>query len=280
MGIVCINGHASEEPDPRPGELPYYHFSEGVYETLRTVRGWLYNWLEHRSRLEASARGKGFEIPPRLMDDIGMNAQTMVARNREQWGGAKEAKVRIQVAPDCDYYIQVVPLAARGEVMHRQGIEAVTVLRERPTPHIKSINPEFTRWAAALKREKNVGEVLLMNQKGHVTEGSITNLFMVDRKGVLVTPGDEVLEGTTRARILDLVPFKGKVEFRALTPQDLYDARELFVCNVSSEAIPVVSVDGHRIGTGIPGVVTERVARLLRTERLKESYYDFPDSIG
>lgn len=270
MGIVCIDGEAYEENDPTPGEAPAYHFQTGVYETLRTVRGMLFNWLEHRIRLEASAEGMGFSIPRPIIEDIGMYAQMMVARNQELWAHDTEAKVRIQVDPDCHYYVQVTPLLEVSDRVRKEGIAVTMVEKERENPKVKAINPEFVEWATKLKQEKGVRELLLVNEEGNVTEGSISNVFIVTQEGVLVTPGEGVLEGTTRTRIFELAEELGiSVELKSLTQEDVYGARELFVCSVSSEAVPVVTVDGRTIGTGHPGFVTSRLAKALKESRLE-----------
>jgi branched-subunit amino acid aminotransferase/4-amino-4-deoxychorismate lyase len=270
MGIVCIDGESHEEVDPIPGEAPAYHFKEGVYETLRTVRGRLFNWLEHRIRLEASAESMGFKIPRLVVEDIGMYAQMMVVRNQQLWGDEQEAKVRIQVDPDCHYYVQITPLSEVSDRVRKQGISVETVEMERLNPKVKAINPEFVEWAANIKKERGVRELLLVNEQGNITEGSMSNVFIVTQKGVLVTPGEGVLEGTTRARILQLAKeLKISVELGSLTREEVYGAREVFICSVSSEAIPVVSVDGRKIETGNPGYVTFRLAKALKDSRLE-----------
>ena len=68
MGIVSINGaFENEDFPPREAGL-HYHFSVGVYETLRTVRGRLFNWAAHAERLQHSAQGMGFTILPEQLE--------------------------------------------------------------------------------------------------------------------------------------------------------------------------------------------------------------------
>lgn len=269
MGIVCINGASLEEPPPRPGEAPAYHFESGVYETLRTMRGMLFNWLAHRERLDASARAIGISLSRERLDDIGMYAQATVATNRENWGGDREAKVRVQVDPEGHYYIQTTPLAELLGKDWRKGISAATVTRSRRDPEVKRIDPDFAQWATEQKRDLGVRELLLVNESGHVTEGSMTNVFIVEEGNVLRTPDEGMLKGTTRARVLEAAfDFDMAVKLGPVTVEELLGAREVFVCNVISEVVPVVKVDGRPIGTGSPGFVTARLAKALKDDRL------------
>jgi branched-chain amino acid aminotransferase len=44
-----------------------------------------------------------------------------------------------------------------------------------------------------------------------------------------------------------------------LTRHDLYTACECFLTGTAAEVIPVVEIDGRRIGDGIPGTITRRL---------------------
>ena len=50
------------------------------------------------------------------------------------------------------------------------------------------------------------------------------------------------------------------------TRHDLYNAHEVFLTNTSMEIMPVVCVDGRKIGTGTPGTLTKKIHSLFRKE--------------
>ena len=106
-------------------------------------------------------------------------------------------------------------------------------------------------------------EAILLNEHGHVAEGSGENVFVV-RDGVLLTPplAEGVLRGITRdsiirfARDLD-IPF----EETTLLRQDLYTADEAFYTGTAAEVVPIRAVDDREIGA--PGPVTKQLQDLF-----------------
>jgi branched-subunit amino acid aminotransferase/4-amino-4-deoxychorismate lyase len=54
------------------------------------------------------------------------------------------------------------------------------------------------------------------------------------------------------------------VSERHLTVNDLVTAEEVFLTGSVAEVVPVITVEGHRIGEGRPGPLTKRMQRLYR----------------
>ncbi|MBV6637990.1 MAG: aminotransferase class IV, partial [Mameliella sp.] len=75
---------------------------------------------------------------------------------------------------------------------------------------------------------QGVDEAVFLNEKGHVCEGTITNL-LVRQGDQWVTPplSDGVLPGVMRAQLLST----GKVRVGSVTPDDLRTAMGLRMCN-------------------------------------------------
>jgi branched-subunit amino acid aminotransferase/4-amino-4-deoxychorismate lyase len=116
--------------------------------------------------------------------------------------------------------------------------------------------------------ENDCVEALLINYKGFATEGTRSNLFIVDSKGQLVTsPKESVLEGITRKIICEKL--SEKILERDISPQELFSAREVFITSSGLSVMPIVAVDGKKIGDGLVGPVTKRVAKEY-DEHLKE----------
>lgn len=269
-----MDGRFEEENLPSREEGLNYHFPIGIYETLRTVRGRLFNWAAHAERLKHSAEGMGFEISPGRLEMFEEFAQRVVDENmsNDSWPKDLEARVRLQVDPEGHYYVQVLPLLEVAEMVLKEGVSVVTRARERSNPEVKAIDPGYVEWAQREKQVSGADEILLVNNEGNITEGSMSNLFIVTQSGVLVTPNEGILKGTVRQRVLDLAQeFKWEIEYRALTQSTVENAREVFICSVSREAIPVVKVDSTVIGEGRPGFMTRTLARELKKRRLEFS---------
>jgi branched-chain amino acid aminotransferase len=108
-------------------------------------------------------------------------------------------------------------------------------------------------------------EAIVLDQDGHVTEGSDENIFLV-RHGKLITPAlsENILEGITRATILDLATehLRMPIVERQVDRSELYVADEVFLCGTGAQISPVVEVDRRVIGNGRVGPVTARLQEL------------------
>jgi para-aminobenzoate synthetase/4-amino-4-deoxychorismate lyase len=81
-------------------------------------------------------------------------------------------------------------------------------------------------------------EVLFINERGELTEGSRTNVFVRRGRRLLTPPIDcGVLPGTRRAEILETDPSASEA---VLTPSDLEDADEILVCNATTPLTSVI----------------------------------------
>jgi len=102
-------------------------------------------------------------------------------------------------------------------------------------------------------------------QNGYVTEGSSNNVFIITGDGHIVTRqlSSDILHGITRRVVLELAEREGlAVEIRAFTPGEAYGAAEAFITSASSFVMPVVKIDGHEVGSGMPGPVVTKLRQL------------------
>jgi len=106
-------------------------------------------------------------------------------------------------------------------------------------------------------------EALLLNAKGDVAEGSGANLFLV-KNGTLITNDLDasIVLGITRDSVLQIARDLGiPVVVRAITLADLQTADEVFLSGTAVEITPIRDVDGHVVGDGKPGAITQRLQR-------------------
>ncbi|MBI4388141.1 MAG: branched-chain-amino-acid transaminase, partial [Candidatus Omnitrophica bacterium] len=152
------------------------------------------------------------------------------------------------------------------EKLYREGLAIITVptvrnLPEAINPQIKSLNYLNNILAKIEANNSGYMEALMLNHQGYVAECTGDNIFIVKDR-ILVTPPVSVgaLEGITRQTIIDLarrndIPFQE----RLLTRHDLFNADEAFLTGTAAEVIPVVAIDGRKIGTGKPGKTTAKL---------------------
>jgi branched-chain amino acid aminotransferase len=108
-------------------------------------------------------------------------------------------------------------------------------------------------------------ETLMLNDAGHVCEGSVENIFIVRRGEVLTPPiTDDVLEGITRATLMQLAGELGHtVVERSIDRTEVYLADEAFFCGTGIQLTPITRVDHRAIGAGTVGPVTRALGDLF-----------------
>jgi branched-chain amino acid aminotransferase len=111
----------------------------------------------------------------------------------------------------------------------------------------------------------NFADAIVLDESGHVSEGSAMNLVIV-RNGKLITSKitDNILEGITRSTIMDLAvnELGLQVEERSIDRTELYIADEMFFCGTGAQISPIVSVDHYAIGNGQIGPISKKLKDL------------------
>ena len=108
-------------------------------------------------------------------------------------------------------------------------------------------------------------EAIVLNQDGHISEGSAENIFLV-RNGIALTPPvtENILEGITRRTVMMLLRDEMGVEVveRPIDRTELYLAEEAFFCGTGVQIAAITSVDHRLIGSGRIGPVTDKLRQL------------------
>ena len=121
-------------------------------------------------------------------------------------------------------------------------------------------------------------EAILLDEHGHVCEGTGENLYVV-RDGEIATPGqhNSILDGITRRSLIQIAGDLGyQIVERNVARAELYLAEEVFMSGTAAELVPVVEIDDHKVGSGKPGEVTRLLQGAFddaihgRSERYRE----------
>ncbi|MEE8337061.1 MAG: branched-chain amino acid transaminase [Dehalococcoidia bacterium] len=109
-----------------------------------------------------------------------------------------------------------------------------------------------------------VDEAIMLNQDGHVSEGSGENIVIM-RHGKLITPppSDNILEGITLETALEIAKRELglEVERRTIDRSELYIADEVFLTGTAAHVTPVTEIDRIPIGDGQFGEVSRLLQR-------------------
>ncbi len=108
-------------------------------------------------------------------------------------------------------------------------------------------------------------EAIILNQDGHVCEGSGENLFVISN-GQMITPSleDNVLPGITRDTVIELAETELglKVQERSIDRSELYLADEVFLTGTAAHLTPVVELDHRLIADGNAGPVSSKLQKM------------------
>jgi branched-chain amino acid aminotransferase len=109
-------------------------------------------------------------------------------------------------------------------------------------------------------------EALVLDQNGHVSEGSAMNVFMV-RNGVVITPpiNENILEGITRRSALELLKndMGMTIEERSIDRTEVGLAEEFFMTGTAAQIVAITRVDYRPIGKGEMGPVVSKLRDLF-----------------
>lgn len=122
----------------------------------------------------------------------------------------------------------------------------------------------------------DIREGLMLDAEGHVTEGTMTNLFLV-RRGKLVTPKLDLcgVAGVMRGVALESAAALGvTAEETRLVPDELFSADELFLTNSVIGLWPIRRIEGRDFPVG---PVTKEISRWL-TSRIQRQIQAEADS--
>lgn len=123
--------------------------------------------------------------------------------------------------------------------------------------------------SALIKTDANragFDEAIVLDNHGHVSEGSAMNLFMV-RDGVLVTPPitDNILEGITRRSIIEIARRELGLEVveRSIDRTEVFIAEEMFMTGTAAQVVAITKVDHRPVGIGAMGPITTQLRALF-----------------
>lgn len=146
--------------------------------------------------------------------------------------------------------------------MEQQGLKLLPFNYHRPFSLVKSI--DYVMGIQALKVAKAQGaDDVLYIQNSQFSECPRANFFLISQDGHLLTAGDDVLQGITRKKIIEIAKTIMHVEVRNITLQDLETATEAFISSTTKNITPVTSLVGYKDFDVQAGPITKHLQTLL-----------------
>lgn len=247
---------------------------DGVFETLRVYQGVPFLVDEHLARLFTSLRKVQLQIPWNR-DQLRAQIRLLVERNAllhvdgrlrlTVTRGPGTPPARSHGAPTV--LITADPYVPLDLQVYEQGVDVRTSLYRRaahPGFQMKSTSYQHN---LQMRRETGVNgafEVLQWNTDDFLVEGSFTNVFVVDSRGVLRTshPREGCLKGVTRGAVLSLATRRGiPTRQGEVDAETVATAREIFLTGSMVEIVPVRRLDDRKLRGGCPGALTRTLQR-------------------
>ncbi|MFH1046324.1 MAG: branched-chain-amino-acid transaminase [Candidatus Omnitrophota bacterium] len=269
---VYVNGKYYEKKDAKISVFDHgLLYGDGVFEGIRSYNRRVFKLKEHIERLFESAKSIMLEIPLTPKEMLAAVIGTLRTNQ------LNDAYIRV-VATRGEGDLGLDPRKCKGagsviiiadkivlypQELYRNGLEIITVptvrnLPEALNPQIKSLN--YLNNILAKIEAVNCGyqEAIMLDSLGYVAECTGDNIFIVKR-GELYTPPQcmGTLRGITRDAVLEIAKKKHTATHEhVLTRHEVFISDEVFLTGTAAEIIPVVKVDGRKIGNGRPGAIT------------------------
>ena len=258
------------------------HYGTAVFEGIRanwnaeSEQLYIFRMREHYQRLRKSAHALLMELP--LSDDElcemtvelvqragfreDLYIRPMVYKSEQALG------VRLHGIAE-DFLAFLIPWGAYLDT--EGGVHVVTSSWRRTEdtsiPVRAKVTGVYINSALAKTEAETAGfdEAILLNDDGHVSEGSGENIFIVNN-GVIYTPpsNDNILVGITRDAVIELAERElgiATIE-RTIDRSELWIADEVFMTGTAAHVTPIASVDRRSINGGETGPITAQLERL------------------
>lgn len=236
----------------------------GIFDFFRTsnyVPLFLEDYLD---RFYRSARQLHL-TPPHSREDIKRIIYELIDKNRIETSGVKMMLTGGYSTDGFEpgvpnFIITQQPVEISSEEKFEKGINIILHEYLRDLATVKSINYLM----AIYLREKLISQRaddVLYYKDGCILEFPRSNVFIVTKDAVVVTPAENVLPGITRKKVLEIAGKKYKTEERPVTVAELKDAAEVFLTSTTKRLLPVLKIDDRVVGNGKPGEITRDLYR-------------------
>ncbi|MDQ7262167.1 D-amino-acid transaminase [Paracoccus sp. PS-1] len=254
---------------------------DGVYEVTSVLDGKLLDFAGHMKRLTRSLAELGMGNP--LTDEEWLHAHRQLVTLNDVTEGMVYLQVTRGNPGDRDFAYppedtpQTVVMFTQSKPGLAANPQARTGLRVISIPDlrwhrrdIKTVQLLYPSMAKMEAKARGADDAWLV-EDGFVTEGTSNNTYIVKDGKIVTRPlSNDILHGITRASLLRYAAeAQMQIEERPFTIEEAQAADEAFFTSASAFVLPVVEIDGVKLGQGTPGPVATRLRELYLEESLK-----------
>jgi branched-chain amino acid aminotransferase len=238
-----------------------YEPDDGVYTVANTFN--VFQTLKlnaHLDRMEDSARRANIALQ---LDRAALRAalRSMIA---EANFGDVRFRITVPRATPENFILSIEPFTPLSSDLIASGVRCITAANSaRHNPAAKTTDWMHARNALANAMPPGIYDTFLLDENGRILEGLGANFYAI-LDGELRTAGDGVLLGIAQQIVLEIAPPILPVRREAVQVRQIADFSDAFLTSSSRGIVPVVEIDGIRIGAGVPG---EKTLALLTAYR-------------
>ena len=279
VGKIWMNGKLVPFKDAKVHVLTHaLHYSTSVFEGIRcydTPNGSaIFRLPEHVDRFFNSAKLYGMKIPYSKKQISNAIIKTVKASKLKQcyirplayygYGtmGLTPLKNKVDVSISCWEWKMGESKAgkfsgARCKISKWIRIDS----RSQPMQAKSAANYSNAALARVEALKAGYDEAIMLNNRGHVAEGSAENIFVI-KNGKITTPplSADILNGITRNSAIQMIKATGKkINEKNITVKNLLAADEIFMTGTAAEVKSVTRVNRTKIGSGKIGPITKEL---------------------
>ncbi len=264
-GFIWLNGRMVAWREAKLHVLTHaLHYASAVFEGERVYGGKIFKLTEHTERLAKSATMLGFELPFTVAEIDEACRKTCQVNNIVDgyvrpiaWRGSEMMGVSAQ-ASRINVAIASWPWPSYFSPEARtKGIRLKFADWRRPDPKTAPVHAKATGLYMICTLSKHAAEnagyhdAMMLDWRGQIAESTGANIFLA-MDGKLHTPmPDCFLDGITRRTVIDLAKKKGiEVVERAIWPEELAKADEVFLTGTAAEVTPVGEIGPYNFQPG------------------------------
>lgn len=272
MSVCYLNGEFLPLHEARVWPMDRgFLFGDGVYEVVPVYSRRPFRLGEHLARLQKSLAAIRLANPLSAAQWQDVVARLVAAAEWEDQSVLLQVTrgpmaVRNHAFPDIvtpTVFCLVEPLATPPVAQREQGVAAISAADFRWLRcHIKATSLLANCLLRQMAMDAGCAETILFRD-GILSEGAASNIFVV-QDGTLLAPQKNhlMLAGITYDIVLELAAQHGlETEVRDITETEVRAADELWLTSSTKEVLPIVSLDGRKVGRGAtagkPGPVFE-----------------------
>ncbi|HQF01244.1 MAG TPA: aminotransferase class IV [Bacteroidales bacterium] len=223
-----------------------------VYEVIRVISSVPLFLEDHFERFERSIRIAAISNPF-LFSEINATLQLLINSNSIENGNIKIVYPALSKTSTSGLTAFFIPHKYPDSEQYRKGVEIVTLIQSRPNPNAKISNPDLRKQADEIIANRNVFEVLLIEESGIITECSRANIFFIKQDQIITSPESLILKGITREYIFKICNQNGiSLKEKIIHQSNLQHVNATFITGTSPKVLPVCKIDEYSYTTDNP----------------------------